>query len=78
MRGKEEKVAVDEILVGIGRTPNVEGLNLETVGVKYDQKGGVEVNEQLQTTNPRIYASAATVSFSLRGTVRPFSIPSFI
>jgi mercury(II) reductase len=55
--GKEEKVAVDEILVGIGRTPNVEGLNLETVGVKYDRKGGVEVNEQLQTTNPRIYAA---------------------
>jgi mercury(II) reductase len=55
--GKEERVVVDEILVGIGRTPNVEGLKLETVGVKYDQKGGVEVDEQLQTTNPRIYAA---------------------
>ncbi len=55
--GKEEKVVVDEILVGIGRTPNVEGLNLEGVGVKYDKKEGVEVNEHLQTTNPRIYAA---------------------
>ena len=54
---KEEKAAVDEILVGIGRTPNVEGLNLESVGVKYDRKEGVEVNEQLQTTNPRIFAA---------------------
>ncbi len=54
---KEEKAAVDEILVGIGRTPNVEGLNLETVGVKYDRKEGVEVNEQLRTTNPRIFAA---------------------
>jgi pyruvate/2-oxoglutarate dehydrogenase complex dihydrolipoamide dehydrogenase (E3) component len=56
-QGKEEKAAVDEILVGIGRTPNVEGLNLESVGVKYDRKEGLEVNEQLQTTNPRIFAA---------------------
>ena len=55
--GKEERVAVDEILVGIGRTPNVEGLNLEGVGVKYDKKEGVQVNDQLRTTNPRIYAA---------------------
>ena len=53
----EEKAAVDEVLVGIGRTPNVEGLDLESVGVKYDRKEGVEVNEQLQTTNPRIFAA---------------------
>jgi pyruvate/2-oxoglutarate dehydrogenase complex dihydrolipoamide dehydrogenase (E3) component len=54
---KEERAAVDEILVGIGRTPNVEGLNLESVGVKYDRKEGVEVDEQLRTANPRIYAA---------------------
>jgi len=55
--GKEEEIAVDEILSGAGRTPNVEGLNLEAVGVKYDKREGVEVNEHLQTTNPRIYAA---------------------
>jgi pyruvate/2-oxoglutarate dehydrogenase complex dihydrolipoamide dehydrogenase (E3) component len=55
--GKEERVAVDEILVGIGRTPNVENLNLDGVGVKYDQKEGVQVNEHLRTTHPRIYAA---------------------
>jgi len=55
--GKEEEIAVDEILAGAGRTPNVEGLNLEAVGVKYDKREGVEVNEHLQTTNPRIYAA---------------------
>jgi pyruvate/2-oxoglutarate dehydrogenase complex dihydrolipoamide dehydrogenase (E3) component len=55
--GKEEEVAVDEILAGAGRAPNVEGLNLEAVGVKYDKREGVEVNEHLQTTNPRIYAA---------------------
>ena len=54
--GKEEEIAVDEILAGAGRAPNVEGLNLEAAGVKYDKRQGVEVNEYLQTTNPRIYA----------------------
>ncbi len=56
-QGKEERAAVDEILVGVGRTPNVEGLNLERVGVKYDLKEGVAVDEQLRTANPRIYAA---------------------
>jgi len=54
--GKEEEIAVDEILAGAGRAPNVEGLNLEAVGVKYDKREGIEVNEHLQTTNPGIYA----------------------
>jgi len=56
-QGNEEGVAVDEILVGAGRAPNVEGLNLESVGVKYDQREGVGVNDRLQTTNPSIYAA---------------------
>jgi pyruvate/2-oxoglutarate dehydrogenase complex dihydrolipoamide dehydrogenase (E3) component len=55
--GKEEKIAVDEILAGAGRAPNVEGLNLGSVGVKYDKREGINVNEHLQTTNPRIYAA---------------------
>lgn len=52
-----QTVVVDEILVGAGRTPNVDGLNLEVVGVKYDAQRGVVVNDYLQTTNPRIYAA---------------------
>ena len=55
--GKQESVEVDEILIGTGRAPNVEGLNLEAVGVEYDQRKGVHVNDCLQTTNPRIYAA---------------------
>ena len=55
--GTLESVEVDEILVGAGRQPNVDGLNLETVGVKYDPRQGVTVNDYLQTTNPRIYAA---------------------
>jgi pyruvate/2-oxoglutarate dehydrogenase complex dihydrolipoamide dehydrogenase (E3) component len=51
------RVAVDEILVGAGRVPNVDGLDLEAVGVAYDRKTGVTVNDRLQTSNPRIYAA---------------------
>ena len=54
--GRQYDVPVDEILVGVGRSPNVEGLGLEAVGVEYD-KAGVKVNDRLQTTNPRIYAA---------------------
>jgi pyruvate/2-oxoglutarate dehydrogenase complex dihydrolipoamide dehydrogenase (E3) component len=54
--GIPENITVDAILIGVGRTPNVEGLNLEAVGVTYDRRG-VTVNDYLQTTNPQIYAA---------------------
>jgi pyruvate/2-oxoglutarate dehydrogenase complex dihydrolipoamide dehydrogenase (E3) component len=54
--GQQYDVTVDEILVGVGRTPNVEGIGLEAVGIEYDENG-VKVNERLQTTNPRIFAA---------------------
>jgi pyruvate/2-oxoglutarate dehydrogenase complex dihydrolipoamide dehydrogenase (E3) component len=55
--GREEVVAVDEILVGAGRVPNVENLGLEAAGVAYDSKTGVHVDERLRTSNSRIYAA---------------------
>jgi pyruvate/2-oxoglutarate dehydrogenase complex dihydrolipoamide dehydrogenase (E3) component len=51
------ETGVDEILVGVGRAPNVEGLGLEAVGVRYDAQQGVQVNARLQTTHPSIYAA---------------------
>lgn len=55
--GAIKKIEIEEILVGTGRTPNVDGLNLEFVGVDYDSRHGIVVNDYLQTTNPRIYAA---------------------
>ncbi|MGF1602769.1 MAG: mercuric reductase [Thermosynechococcaceae cyanobacterium] len=55
--GRQQSVIVDEILAGAGRAPNVQGLNLEVVGVDYDPRRGVVVNDHLQTTNPQIYAA---------------------
>ncbi|USR91335.1 mercuric reductase [Phormidium yuhuli AB48] len=55
-QGQSKQVLVDEILIGAGRTPNLDGLNLEAAGVAYHRRG-VKVNEYLQTTNPNIYAA---------------------
>lgn len=55
--GKSLELAGDEILVGVGRAPNVDGLGLEAAGVVYDQRMGVKVNEMLRTSNPRVYAA---------------------
>ncbi len=57
IHGEQHELVVDEILVGVGRAPNVEGLGLETLGVDYDTRTGVKVNNRLQTTNPNIYAA---------------------
>jgi pyruvate/2-oxoglutarate dehydrogenase complex dihydrolipoamide dehydrogenase (E3) component len=55
-QGRQE-ILVDEIVVGAGRVPNVEGLNLGAVNVRYDSHEGVWVNDRLQTSNPNIYAA---------------------
>ncbi len=55
--GLDESLHVDEILVAVGRAPNVDGLGLEAAGVEYSQRRGVQVDERLQTTNSRIYAA---------------------
>ncbi len=56
------EITTDEILVAAGRTPNVEGLNLEAVGVQYDHAQGVVVDDRLRTTNPRIFAAGDVCS----------------
>ena len=55
-KGESHVDEFDDILVGVGRAPNVEGLNLDAAGVKFE-RFGVVVNDKLQTTNKRIYAA---------------------
>lgn len=55
--GDTFNVAVDEILAGIGRSPNVESLDLEAAGVRYDTEAGIHVDDFLRTSNKRIYAA---------------------
>jgi dihydrolipoamide dehydrogenase len=46
----------DRVLVSVGRKPNSEIPGLENTQVKVGQRGFIEVNKQLQTSDPAIYA----------------------
>ncbi len=59
--GQQYDVIVDEILVAVGRIPNIERIGLETAGVSYD-KNGIRVNARLQSTNPKIFAAGDVCS----------------
>jgi dihydrolipoamide dehydrogenase len=54
--GKPQALACDRILVGVGFRPNSEGLGLAEVGVRIGPKGFVEVDDQLRTNVPSIFA----------------------
>jgi pyruvate/2-oxoglutarate dehydrogenase complex dihydrolipoamide dehydrogenase (E3) component len=63
-RNGEERiqtVASDAILVAAGRAPNIEDLHLDAAGI-HATKQGVDVNDRLQTSNPRVYASGDVCS----------------
>lgn len=51
-----ETIECDCILSAIGRVPNVEGLNLKTIGIEQEDNGQVKINENYQTCIPHIYA----------------------
>jgi pyruvate/2-oxoglutarate dehydrogenase complex dihydrolipoamide dehydrogenase (E3) component len=51
------EIAVDEILVCTGRTPNVEGLDLAAAGVAFAPGRGIVVDDFLCSTNPDIHAA---------------------
>ena len=57
-RDSEEKFTIeaDYCLVAIGRKPYTDGLGLENVGIKTDDKGRIEVDDHLQTSVKGIYA----------------------
>ena len=54
--GQREEIRSRELLVAVGRAPNVENLGLDEVGVEYDRTG-VQVDAKLRTSNKRIYAA---------------------
>jgi len=55
--GNVATITVDQILTGIGRVPAVDGLDLEAAGIAYDAETGIQVDDFLRTTNPRVYAA---------------------
>ncbi len=54
--GKESVIDGDKILVVVGRTPNSNGFGLEATKVKVDTHGFIEVDKQMRTADPKIFA----------------------
>ena len=55
-KDKEVSFEGDYVLVSVGRKAYTDGLNLDAVKIKADDRGRVEVNEHLQTNVENIYA----------------------
>ncbi|MDD4212828.1 MAG: dihydrolipoyl dehydrogenase, partial [Bacilli bacterium] len=54
-KGKLQFIEGDQVLVAVGRRPNIEGLGLEKLGIVHDRKG-IKVNQNFETNVPGIYA----------------------
>ncbi|MDP9070650.1 MAG: FAD-dependent oxidoreductase [Actinomycetota bacterium] len=54
--GRPARWEADELLVGVGRTPNVEGLGLEAAGVRVGRRG-IEVDDRMRTSASSVYAA---------------------
>lgn len=54
--GKQQVLEAERVMQAIGFKPRVEGYGLENTGVKLTERGAVEINGQMQTSVPHIYA----------------------
>ena len=54
--GERSEVAASHLLLAVGRRPNTDDLGLEQAGVHVDQRGYIEVDEELRTNVPGIWA----------------------
>lgn len=54
--GKPQSISTDVVLVATGRRPHTNGLGLDKVGIKMDDKGRVEVDQSYRTNLPNVYA----------------------
>lgn len=55
-KGEDVAFKADYVLVAVGRRAYTDGLNLDAVGIKTDDRGRVAVNDHLQTAASNIYA----------------------
>jgi dihydrolipoamide dehydrogenase len=55
-KGGAQTLAVDKLIVSIGRVPNTTGLNAEAVGLKLDERGAIVVDDECRTNLPGVWA----------------------
>jgi dihydrolipoamide dehydrogenase len=54
--GAAQTLAVDKLIVSIGRVPNTTGLNADGVGLALDERGFVKVDDDCKTSLPNVWA----------------------
>lgn len=54
--GQTVRVEFDQVLIAIGRKPNVEGFGLENLDLPLNDNGTININNSMQTTYPNIFA----------------------
>ena len=54
--GMKETVAIDKLIVAVGRVPNTQGLGADEVGLKLDERGRIDVDEHCRTNLKNVYA----------------------
>ena len=54
--GAKQSLECDRLVVSVGRVPNTDGLGADTVGLKIDDKGFVEVDAQCRSRLPNVWA----------------------
>lgn len=64
-QGKSLNLEGDYCLVSVGRKPYTENLGLENAGVKFDERGRISVNENLETSAKGIYAIGDVIKGSM-------------
>ena len=55
-KGAAQTLAVDRLIISIGRVPNTIGLNPEAVGLTLDERGAIVVDDQCRTNLPNVWA----------------------
>jgi dihydrolipoamide dehydrogenase len=55
-KGHDHEMDVERVLLSVGRQPNTEDLGLDSVGVKMDDRGFIQVDAQMRTNVPGVYA----------------------
>ena len=55
-KGEAQTLAVDRLIVSIGRVPNTTGLNAEVVGLSLDERGAIVVDGDCRSNLPNVWA----------------------
>lgn len=62
VKNESGEVRTERVLVALGRSPNTRDLNLEAVGVKLDDRGFIDVDEKLRSSNSQVFAAGDCAS----------------